>query len=81
MESDELCISRQHLLLSSLTSMGHNGKVLSNGLKYAIPFPMIVFLWVKVFLPVFKAAETTPVHTGKILTLFFATLGMEICCM
>ena len=81
MESDELCISRQHLLFSSSTSMGHNGNVLSNGLKYAIPFPMIVFLGVKVVLPVFKAAETIPVCPGKILTLFLATIGMEICCM
>ena len=81
MESDELCISRQHLLFSSLTSMGHNGNVLSNGLTYAIPFPMIVFLGVKVVLPVFKVAETIPVCPGKILTLFFATIGMEIFCM
>ena len=81
MESDELCISRQHLLFSSSASMGHNGKVLSNGLTHAIPFPMIVFLGVKVVLPVFKLAETIPVHPGKILTLFFATIGMEICCM
>ena len=81
MESDELCISRQHLLFSSLTSMGHNANVLSNGLTYAIPFPMIVFLGVKVVLPVFRAAENIPVHPGKILTLFFATIGMEICCM
>ena len=80
-ESDELCISRQHLLFSSSTSIAHNGNVLSNGLTYATPFPMIVFLEVKVVLPVFKAAETVPVHPGKILTLFFATIGMEICCM
>ena len=50
-------------------------------MAYAIPFPMIVFLGVKVVLPVFKAAETIPVCSGKILTLFFATIGMEICCM
>ena len=81
MESDELCISRQHLLFSSSTSMGHNGNVLSNGLTYAIPFLMIVFLGVKVVLPVFKAAETIPVHSGKILTLFFASIGMGIFCM
>ena len=80
-ESDELCISRQHLLFSSSTSIGHNGNVLSNGLTYATSFPMIVFLGVKVVLPVYKAAETIPVHPGKILTLFFATIGIEICCM
>ena len=81
MESDELPIFRQHLLFSSSTSMGHNGYLLSNSLTYVIPFPIIVFLGVKVVLPVFKAAETIPVHPGKILTLFFATIGMEICCM
>ena len=64
-ESNELCISRQHLLFSSLTSVGHKGKVLSNSLTYATPFPMIVFLGVKVVLPVFRAAETIPVHPGK----------------
>ena len=77
-KSDELCISRQHLLFSSSTSIGHNGSVLSNGLTYATPFPMIVFQGVKVVLPVFKAAETIHVHPGKILTLFFATVGMKI---
>ena len=80
-ESDELRISRQHLLFSSSTSMGHNGNVLSNSLRYATPFPMIVFLGRKVVLPVFKAAETIPVHPHKILTLFIATVGMEIYCM
>ena len=61
--------------------MGCNGKVLSNSLTYAILFPMIVFLGGgEVVLPVFKVPETIPVHPGKILTLFFATIGMEICC-
>ena len=45
--------------------MGHNGNVLSNGLTYATPFPIMVFLGVKVVLPVFKAAETIPVCPGK----------------
>ena len=80
-ESNELCISKQHLLFSSLTSIGHKGKVLSNGLTYATPFHMIVFLGVKVVLPIFRTAETIPVHPGKILTLFFATIETEICCM
>ena len=61
--------------------MGHNGKVLSNGLTYATPFPIIVFLGMKVVLPVFKVAETIPVCPGKILTLFSATIGMEIHCI
>ena len=42
---------------------------------------MMVFLGIKVDLLIFKAAETIPVHPGKILTLFLATIGMEICCM
>ena len=78
-ESDELWISRQHLLFLSLISIGL--KVLSNGLTYATPLPMMVFLGIKVDLLVFKAAETIPVHPGKFLTLFLATIGMEICCM
>ena len=80
-ESDELCISKQHLLFSSLTSIGHKGKVVSNGLTDATPFPIKVFLGMNVVFPVFRAAETIPVHPGKILTLFFATSGMEICCV
>ena len=81
LESDELCISRQHLLFSSSTSTGCKGKVLSNDLTHATPFLMIAFLGVNVVLPVFRAAETIPLHPGKILTLFFYTIGMEICCM
>ena len=80
-ESDELCISKQHLLFSNLTSIGCWGNVVSNGLTYATPFPIIVFWGMNVVLLVFKAAETIPVHPGKILTLFFATNGMEISCM
>ena len=38
----------------------------------------MVFLRVKVDLPGFKAAETIPVHPGKTLILFLATIGMEI---
>ena len=55
--------------------------MVSNGLTYATPFPMIVFLGVNVVLLVFKAAETIPVWPGKILTLFLASNVMEICCM
>ena len=46
-----------------------------------MPLPMIVFLGVKVVLPVFSAAKIILVFSGKILTLFLATMGMEICCM
>ena len=77
----ELWISKQHLLFLSSISIGLKGNTLSNGLTYAMPLPMMVFLGIKVDLPVFKAAETIPVHPGKILTLFLATIGMEICCM
>ena len=80
-ESDEVWTSKQHLLFLSSISIGLKGNILSNGLTYATPLPMMVFLGIKVDLPVFKAAETIPVHPGKILTLFLATIGMEICCM
>ena len=80
-ESDELLISRQHLLFLNSTSMGLKGNVMSNGLTKATPLPMMVFLGVKVVLHVFNAAKRIPVHPSKILTLFLATIGMEICCM
>ena len=43
--------------------------------------PMMVFLDVKMVLPVFNAAEIILVLPGKILTFFLATMGMEICCI
>ena len=46
-----------------------------------MPLPIMVFLGAKVDMPVFNAAENIPVCLGKILTLFLATIGMEICCM
>ena len=42
-----------------------------------MPLPMMVFLGVKVVLPVFIAAEIVLVFSGKILTLFLATMGMK----
>ena len=66
---------------SNSISMGLKGNVLSNGLTYATPLHIIVFLGIKVDLLVFKAAETIPVHPSKILTLFLATIGIEICCI
>ena len=75
-ESDELWISRQHLLFSNSISVGLKGNILSNGLTYAMPLPMMVFREVRVDLLVFKATETIPVHPVKILTLFLATSGM-----
>ena len=76
-ESDELWISRQHLVFSSSISIGLKGNILLNGLTYAMPLPMMVFLGIKLDLLVFKAAETIPVHPGQILTLFLATIGMD----
>ena len=66
------------LLFSNSISIGN---VLSNGLTKAMPLPVMVFLGVKVDLSVFNAAETIPVCPGRILTLFLATIGMEICCI
>ena len=42
---------------------------------------MMVFLGVKVIFPVLSAAEIIPVFPGKILTMFLATIGIEICSM
>ena len=75
-ESDQLWISKQHLLFLSSISIGLKGKILSNGLICATPLPMMVFLGIKVDLPVFKAAETIPAHPGKILTLFLAIIAV-----
>ena len=41
----------------------------------------MVFLEVKVVLPVFNVAEMIPIFPGEILTLFLATIGIEICCI
>ena len=38
----------------------------------------MVFLGVKVVLPVFNAADIIPVFSSKILTLFLATMEIEI---
>ena len=64
-------------LFSNSISIGLKGNVLSNGLTYAMPLPIMVFLGVKVDLLVFNATETIPVHPGRILTLYLATIGME----
>ena len=69
------------LIFSNSTSIGHRGNVLSSGVTYATPFPISIFWGLNVDLLVFKAAEMIPMHPGKILTLFFTTNGMEICCM
>ena len=53
----------------------------TNAEYMAIPLPMMVFLRVKVDLPVLRASEIMPVHLGSILMLFLATIGIEICCI
>ena len=45
------------------------------------PLLMVVFPGIKVVLPVLNAVEMILVFPSKILTLFLATIGMEICCM
>ena len=71
------CVFLNTLVVLESISIGLKG----NGLTCATPLPMKVFLGIKVDLLVFKAADTIPVHPGKIVTLFLATIGMEICCM
>ena len=46
-----------------------------------MPLPVMLLHGIKDFLPDFKAKDTIPVFPGSIHTLFFATNGMEICCM
>ena len=65
----------------SSISIGLKGRVLLSGLTCATPLPIMVFLGIKVDLPVFNTAEIILVHPGKILTLFLVTIGMEICSM
>ena len=64
----------QHLLFSNSISVGFNGYVLSNGLRYVTPLLIIVFLRIKDVLLIFRAAETIPIWPGKILTLFWQLL-------
>ena len=52
--------------------MGQSGKVESNSLTYAMPFPIMVFLGLNDVLFDFRANDTTPVLPAKILSLFFA---------
>ena len=46
-----------------------------------MPVPMMAFLAVNIVLPAFNAAKIILVFPGKILTLFLATMGMEVCFM
>ena len=79
--SDVLQTSKQHLLFSNSISTGLKGNVKSSCLKYAMPFPVIVWCGTKDVLLSFSAKGTIPVCPGNILTLFIAISGIEICCI
>ena len=53
------------------------GNVESNGLMYAMPFPVIVWHGTKDFLLSFSAKDITPVLPGNIWTLFLIISGIE----
>ena len=78
---DVLVTSKQHLLFSNSTSTGLKGNLESNGLTYAMLFPVMVWHGVKDVLLTFNTNNTIPVLPGNIHTLFIAINGMEICCM
>ena len=68
-------------MFSNSTSTGLKGNLESNGLTYAMPFPVMVWHGVKYVLLDFSANYTIPVLPGNIHTLFFEINGIEICCM
>ena len=59
---DSICYFQIQFGQIWLNSIGLQGNVLSNGLTQATPLSVMVFLGVKVDLPVFNAAETILVH-------------------
>ena len=65
----------QQRLFSNLISIGLRGSVVSNGLTYAIPLPVIVCLGVNDVL--FYC--NVNVFPGSTHTLFLTVSGMEIC--
>ena len=73
--------SKQHLLFSNSTSTRLKGNLESNGLMYAMPFPVMVWHGIKDVLLDLSANDTIPVLPGNIHTLFLAISGIEICCM
>ena len=76
-----LLTSKQHMLFSNSTSTGFKGNLESNGLTYAMPFPVMVWHGIKDVLLDFSANDTILVLPGNIHTLFFAINGIEICCI
>ena len=69
------------MLFSNSTSTGFKGNLESNGLTYAMPFPVMVWHEIKDVLLDFSANDTILVLPGNIHTLFFAINGIEICCI
>ena len=78
--SDVLQTSKQHLLFLNSISTGHGGNVMSKGLTYAMPLPMIVWCGINVLLS-FSTNDIVPVHPGNTLMLFVTIKGIEICCI
>ena len=79
-QSDILQTSKQ-LLFSNSISTGLKGNVMSSGLTYAIPFPVIIWHGTKDVLLSFNAKDIIPLHPGNTLTLFVTVKGIEICCI
>ena len=73
--------SKQYLLFLNSLSTGLKDNVKLNGLRYAMPFPVIVWHGTKDVLLSFSAKDIIPVWPGNILILFFTISGIEICCM
>ena len=69
----------QQWLFSNSISIGLRGNVVSNGLTYAIPFPVIVCLGVNDVLFDCNVNDTTPVFPGSTCALFLAVSSTEIC--
>ena len=59
--------------------MGLSGKFGSNGLKFAMPLPIIVCLGVNDVLFGHKVKDTMPVFPGSMRILFLIINGFEIC--
>ena len=76
-----LVTSKQHLLFSNSTSTGLKGNLESDGLKYEMPSPVMVWHGIKNVLLDPGVNDTIPMLLGNIHTLFLAISGIEICCM
>ena len=80
-QSDVLQTSKQHLLFSNSVSTGLKGNIESNGLTYAIPFPIVIWHGINDVLLSFSTSDIIPVCPGNTLMLFVAIKGIEICCI